>query len=237
MLHLGNDTLSKTGISLGEPPFTLYARHGDPDGPPNMRALIGRLAFGSPDAALLVALLPGLIHVRGQKRLARIVELIRSEALDDKPARAMVLERLLQVLLIEALRSASDNLAAPGLLRGLADRRLAAAIRHMHEDTNKDWTVEQLANEAALSRSVFFDRFRKEVGLSPMEYLLSWRMALAKNLLCRKEGGIKEIAERVGYGSASAFSVAFTRFVGMPPSRYAREGAKSMPPFSDHMCK
>lgn len=200
-------------------------RHGNPDGPPNMRALAGRLAFRSPDAALLVALLPGLIHVRGQKRLATIVELIRGEALDDRPARDMVLERLLEVLLIEALRSASDSATSPGLLRGLADKRLAVAIRRMHENTYKNWTVEQLANEAALSRSVFFDRFRKEVGVSPMEYLFSWRMALAKNLLRRGEGGIKQVAERVGYGSASAFSVAFTRFAGMPPTRYARESA------------
>jgi AraC-like DNA-binding protein len=198
-------------------------RHGDPDGPANMRTLVGRLAFGSPDAALLVALLPKLIHVRGQKRLATIVQLIRSEAQDDRPARQMVLERLLQVLLIEALRSASDSVTAPGLLRGMADARLAIAIRHMHKNPDTDWTVEQLANRAALSRSAFFDRFRKEVGVSPMEYLLSWRMALAKNLLRRREGGMKEIAVRVGYGSASAFSVAFTRFVGMPPTQYARE--------------
>lgn len=187
-----------------------------------MRALVGQLAFGSPDAALLVALLPGVIHVRGQKRLATLVELIRSEALGERPARDMVLERLLQVLLIEALRSASDSAASPGLLRGLADERLAIALRCMHEDTQRDWTVEQLANAAALSRSVFFERFRKAVGMSPMEYLIAWRMALAKTLLRRREGGIKEIAERVGYGSASAFSFAFTRFVGMPPTRYAR---------------
>ena len=198
-------------------------RHGDPDGLPNMRILVGRLAFGSPDAALLVALLPRLIHVRGQQRLSMLVQLIRSEAQDNRPAREMVLERLLQVLLIEALRSASDNMASPGLVRGLADARLATAIRRMHEEPARQWTVEQFANEAALSRSVFFDRFRKEVGVSPMEYLLSWRMALAKNLLRRREGGMKQIAERVGYGSASAFSVAFTRFVGVPPTQYARD--------------
>ncbi|MGB3337705.1 MAG: AraC family transcriptional regulator [Devosia sp.] len=198
-------------------------RHGDPDGAPNMRALVGRLAFGSPDAALLVALLPSLVHVRGLKRLATMVQLIRSEALEERPARAMVLEHLLQVLLIEALRSASDSVASPGLLRGLADLRLSAAIRRMHEAPHNDWTIEQLANEAGLSRSVFFERFRREVGVPPMEYLLSWRMALAKNLLRRREGGIKEIAQRVGYGSASAFSVAFARFVGMPPTHYARE--------------
>lgn len=197
-------------------------RHGDPDGVPNVRMLAGGLSFGSPDAALLVSLLPQLIHIRGDKRFATIVQLIRNEARQDKPARDMILARLLEVLLIEALRSASDDSTSPGLLRGLSDARLAAAIRRMHEDPRNEWTVEQLASEAALSRSVFFDRFRKTVGVSPMEYLLSWRMALAKNLLRRGEGGVKEIAERVGYGSASSFSVAFTRFVGIPPTQYAR---------------
>jgi AraC-like DNA-binding protein len=221
------------GNGLDLSPITHRAgetRHGDPDGLPNMRALVGRLAFGSPDAALLVALLPSLVNVRGLKRLATMVQLIRSEALEERPARAMVLEYLLQVLLIEALRSASDSVASPGLLRGLADGRLSAAIRHMHEAPDRDWTIEQLANQAGLSRSVFFQRFRREVGVPPMEYLLSWRMALAKNLLRRREGGIKEIAQRVGYGSASAFSVAFARFVGMPPTHYVRDRAMADAP-------
>ena len=204
-------------------------RHGDPDGLANMRALVGHLTFGSPDAALLVALLPRLIHVRGQTRLTTMVQLIRNEAQEQRPAREMVLERLLQVLLIDALRSAPNSVSSPGLLRGMADARLAVAIRHMHESPGGNWTVEQLANAAALSRSVFFDRFRREVGVSPMEYLLSWRMALAKSLLRRREGGIKEIARRVGYGSASAFSVAFTRFVGLPPTRYARQAENQAP--------
>lgn len=200
-------------------------RHGDPDGPANVRMLVGGLAFGSPDAAVLVSLLPKLMHVSGEKRFSTIVQLIRNEAREEKPARDMILARLLEVLLIETMRSASVREASPGLLRGLSDTRLATAIRRMHEDPRNGWTVEQLANEAALSRSVFFNRFRKAVGVPPMEYLLSWRMALAKNLLRRGDSGIKEIAERVGYGSASAFSAAFTRFVGVPPTQYARDAA------------
>ncbi|WP_105384974.1 AraC family transcriptional regulator [Neorhizobium alkalisoli] len=202
-------------------------RHGNPDGPPDVRLLVGHFVFGSPDAALLVSLLPQLVHVRGERRLATLVQLLGEEARALRPAREMVLARLLEVLLVEALRSTAGTAASPGLLRGLADERLAAAIRRMHEHPTANWTVEQLAHEAALSRSAFFDRFRRAVGVAPMEYLLSWRMALAKNLLRRKEGGMQEIAESVGYGSASAFSVAFTRFVGLPPTRYAREEMES----------
>lgn len=198
-------------------------RHGDPDGPADVRMLVGRLAFGSPDAAVLLSLLPDLVHVRGLKRIATLVQLIRSEAQDERPAREMVMERLLEVLLIEALRATSDSAASPGLLRGLADARLANAIRCIHTDPRRGWTVEQLARESSLSRSVFFERFRREVGAPPMEYLLAWRMALAKNMLRRGGRGVKEVAETVGYGSASSFSVAFTRFVGLPPIQFARQ--------------
>jgi AraC-like DNA-binding protein len=206
--------------------FQDETRHGNPNGPPDVRLLVGHFAFGSPDAGLLVSLLPQFIHVRGERRLTTIVKLVTEEARTLRPARDMILARLLEVLLVEALRSTAGTASPPGLLRGLADERLAVALRRMHEDPTQDWTVERLAHEAALSRSAFFDRFRRAMGVAPMEYLLSWRMALAKNLLRRKEGGMKEIAERVGYGSASAFSTAFTRFVGMPPTRYVLEGTE-----------
>ena len=97
----------------------------------------------------------------------------------------------------------------------------------MHEAPTRAWTIAELAREAALSRTTFFERFSRVVGVAPMEYLLAWRMAIAKNLLRRKESGIAEIAQRVGYSSASTFNVAFTRYVGLPPGRYARQQLKS----------
>jgi AraC-like DNA-binding protein len=133
-----------------------------------------------------------------------------------------VLTRLVEVLLIEALRATPGEDAPAGLLRGLADARLAPAIREMHGRVGRSWTVSQLARAATLSRSAFFECFRRTVGLPPMEYLLAWRMALAKDLLRRRELALAEVAERVGYSSASSFSTAFTRYVGQPPSRYAR---------------
>jgi hypothetical protein len=93
--------------------------HGDPDGPTDVRMLAGRLAFGSPDAGLLTSLLPALLHVRGLKRMATLVQLVRNEAQDDRPARETVLARLLEVLLIEALRSIPfggwDRMVLPAL--------------------------------------------------------------------------------------------------------------------------
>ena len=82
--------------------------------------------------------------------------------------------------------------------------------------------MEQLAKKAGLSRSAFFAHFTRVVGLPPMEYLLAGRMAIAKDLLRREDLALAEVAERVGYGSASTFSTAFSRHVGLAPSRFAR---------------
>ena len=226
-----------TVSSLEPPPAGRYTepavlaageiRLGMPEGPPDVSILVGHCAFGSPDAALLVSLLPQLIHVRDEARLATLVELVGEETRRLRPARELVLSRLLEVLLIEALRSNARTAASPGLLRGLADPRLASAIRHIHERPGHGWTIAELAKAAGLSRSTFFERFRRAVGTAPMDYLLTWRMALAQTLLRGRQGGIADVAKRVGYSSASTFSVAFSRHVGTPPGQYAEDRARA----------
>jgi AraC-like DNA-binding protein len=192
-------------------------------GAPEARYIIGHCVFGSPDAALLVSLLPRLVYVRGEQRLATLVELVRDESRAQRPAREVVMARLLEVLLIEALRSSVGTAASPGLVRGLADARLGNALRKIHEAPQHAWSVTELAQEAALSRSSFFERFSAAVGMTPMAYLLAWRMALAKDLLRAGAASIAEVAERTGYSSASTFTVAFARHIGVPPARYMRE--------------
>lgn len=221
---------SMSGFEPAEPVFIdPYAtagvaqevRHGRQEGDAEVRMLGGYFAFDSPDAALLVSQLPALIHLRGAERLPTLVRLVREEAGEARPGCDLVLSRLVEVLIVEALRSIEGGDARPGLLRGLGDPRLAAAIRQIHGAPAHPWTIAELATEAALSRSAFFDRFSRTVGMPPMEYLHGWRMTIAKDLLRRKAGGLAEIADRVGYGSASAFSTAFSRYVGVPPKRYA----------------
>ncbi len=216
-----NEAADTAPVSLGQGLFRIGTR----EGPIDLRIQAGHCSFGSPDATLLVSLLPQYVHVRGEQRLATLVKLVSEESREERPAREVVLARLLEVLLIEALRATASTTASPGLARGLVDVRLAAAIRAMHDHPAHPWTVLALAKEAALSRSAFFERFGRTVGVPPMEYLLAWRMALAKDLLRRSDMGIVHIAERVGYSSASTFSVAFTRHVGRPPTQYAREQA------------
>ena len=204
-------------------------RFGHIDQPPDARFIVGHGIFRSPDAALLLSLLPQLVLVRGDPRLGSLVQLVSEEARAQRPAREVILNRLLEVLLIEALRSAASTAASPGLLRALGDPRLATALRQMHEHPARAWTIAQLAAAAALSRSAFFERFTQTVGTAPMDYLLTWRMAKARQLLRRRDLGLAEIAEQVGYRSASTFSVAFARRVGMSPGRYARAEDPEIP--------
>lgn len=197
-------------------------RHGEPEGPPDMRSLGGAFLFDTTDAGLLVSLLPAVVHVQGSDRLMQLVQWVGEEYQRKQPGNDYVLSRLAELLLIEAMRWTTAGSAPPGLLRGLGDERLAMALKQMHARIAHPWTVDELAKAAALSRSTFFERFTRTVGVPPMEYLLAWRMQIAKDLLKREALAVTEVAERVGYGSTSTFSVAFSRHVGQSPSRYAR---------------
>lgn len=196
-------------------------RHGDLDGPPDMRSLGGAFLFDTKQAGLLASLLPAIVHVQGSPRLMQLVQMVGEEYEDRKPGSDYLLSRLVEILLVEAMRWTCVVNAPAGLLRGLGDERLARALKSIHADIAHRWTVAELARAAALSRSTFFDRFTRAVGMAPMEYVAAWRMEVAKDLL--RQGGltVAEVAERVGYGATSTFSVAFSRRVGEPPSRYA----------------
>lgn len=135
---------------------------------------------------------------------------------------AAVLACLLEVLLMRHSAPPQGRPQPPVCCAGLADDRLAAALRQMHAEPSRAWTVRELAKEAALSRSTLFNRFRQEIGLAPMEYLLGWRMAIAKQILRCDGLSVAEVAQRVGYSSSSTFSVAFARQVGASPTSYAR---------------
>ncbi len=201
-------------------------RVGDPEAAHDVRMLIGYCTFDSSDASLLVSLLPKLVHIQGEPRLSVLTKMVVEETRAQRPARDIVLARLMEVLFIEAFRSSDATAVSPGLMRGLSDERVGTALRAMHADPSRNWTVPQLADESALSRSAFFERFQRAVGVAPMEYLLNWRMALAKSLLRKRESNVAQVAEKVGYGSASTFSTAFRRHVGLPPAQFAREAVQ-----------
>jgi AraC-like DNA-binding protein len=198
-------------------------RLGSSDASVDVRALVGHCRFDTPASDLLVSLLPEMIHVSGHSRLIALVPVIHEETRADRPGREMILERLLEVLLIEALRSGPATALPPGLLRGLSDPQLASALRRIHAEAGGALSVSDLAKEAGMSRSSFFERFRKEIGRAPLEYVTDWRMAVAKTLLRQGRLNNTEIALRVGYGSASAFGLAFMRHEGLSPGAFARK--------------
>jgi AraC-like DNA-binding protein len=217
-VHLDPHDVASTGGEL---------RYGEPDGLADMRSLGGAFLFDGPDAGLLVSLLPEIVHVRDSPRLSQLVQMVGEESGRHQPGSELVLSRLVELLLVEAMRAATAGSAPPGLLRGLGDERLARALTQIHARVDHAWTIEQLARIAALSRSAFFSRFNRLVGVAPMTYLLAWRMEIAKELLRDRELAVAEIAERVGYGSTSTFSAAFSRQVGKAPSQYAQSATKA----------
>lgn len=209
--------VESTPVEVAERHFRL----GDTHAAPEMLALVGHCMSESPDARLLVSLLPEFVFVRDEKRLSLLVGLLKDEAQAQRSGKEFILARIIELLFIEAIRSAT-TLTTPGLMRGLADPRIAQAIRLIHQDPARRWTVKALASSCALSRSTLFERFTELTGVTPMGYLLSWRMTLAMQLLCQTGVTVAEVAERIGYGSASAFSVAFTRYVGVSPGKYGQ---------------
>ncbi len=192
----------------------------------------GQFVCDALQADLLANQIPALVHLRdtaaGSARVRTLLTLSADEARAERPGGAWVVSRLMEVILVEALRQAPALRGAGccGLLAGLADPALATALRALHGRLDHPWTVAELARRAGLSRSVFAWRFRATVGQAPLDYLLGWRMAVAKDLLARGTDALAEIAGRVGYQSASAFSTAFQRRVGCAPGRYAARTAE-----------
>lgn len=212
-------------------PMTVAVRHGEQTGDADFESLGGTFRIEAVNAPLLLTLLPRIIHIPASMgradRLSRMIGLIMEECASDQPGKQMLLQRMLEVLLIEALRwhgVAAEN-AGAGLLHGLRDPALARALRSMHADVRANWTVANLAKIAGLSRSAFAARFGEYLGCGPIEYLARWRMALAKDALVRGAKTLDSIADEIGYESASAFSTAFRKRQGCSPGRYARSHA------------
>ena len=206
-------------------------RHGDPDGKPDFVALGGSFAFERVNSLLLLSLLPERIHIPASEgrstRFGRLIDLLAEECATDYPGKELIIQRMLEALLVEALRwrSLGKEAVPAGLLSGMQDPAIARALQAIHADVRANWTVADLARVAGMSRSAFSARFGGMVGCAPIEYLLRWRMAIAKDALAHGSKSLERIAEEIGYESASAFSPAFRRRLGCPPGKFARAAA------------
>jgi len=153
-----------------------------------------------------------------------------NEARVPRPGNGAMLGRLTELMFVEILREYMQRLPSSqgGWLAGVNDPHVGKALRLLHENPVRDWTVDQLARDAGVSRSVLAQRFTDLVGEAPMKYLAGWRMQLAKQMMREGARNIQDIATRVGYDSEAAFNRAFKRATGCPPATW-RKSALSGP--------
>jgi AraC-like DNA-binding protein len=196
----------------------------------------GHIAFEGRHAEILLAMLPPVVHLREESDKAAMrwaVERLMLELREPQPGGALVAQQLAHLMLVQALRlHMKDGVrAGVGWLFALADRQMSAAINAMHAEPARRWSIEGLADVAGMSRSSFAARFKRTVGVSPMDYLTRWRMMLAADRLATSGDPISVLAPAVGYDSESAFSTAFKRVIGCAPRRYASgaTGAPALP--------
>lgn len=204
--------------------------------------LCGAVRFDDPAAQRLVDLLPAVIRIDASQSphaewMQSTLRLIAAEAAEVRPGGETVITRLADIVVIQAIRSwlAQDPAAQTGWLGALRDKQIGRALKLIHRDPGRAWTVATLAAEVAMSRSAFAARFTELVGEPAMQYLVRWRMHAA--LHCLKEQGahVGELALRFGYRSEAAFSRAFKRIVGVAPAAVRRRepmGTDVVPPAS-----
>ena len=184
----------------------------------------GSFSFDDRNATLLLEGLPSLIIIPGNKPYAASVMgtllLLDKELREFHIGAPLVSGRLGDILLVQALRAHVASGATIGWLGALGHPKLNAALRLIHGEVARDWTVGELAKMTGMSRSDFARKFRERIGMPPMVYLTRWRMHLAREALLRNDTTLTIIAASVGYSSESAFGHAFKRWFGCSPKRY-----------------
>jgi AraC-like DNA-binding protein len=205
-------------------------RHGG--GGAATRFVCGYLALSRSVFRPLFEALPRLVCIpMGEGPAAAMLrELFRAgvrESAALRPGAGSMLAKLAELLFVEALRRYIERLppGGNGWLAGVRDAHVGRALALLHATPGRHWTVDELAREAALSRSALAERFTALVGEPPIQYLLRWRLALAARALRSGADAIAQLAERSGYESEAAFSRAFKREFGMPPAAWRKAAA------------
>ncbi|MDJ0316329.1 MULTISPECIES: AraC family transcriptional regulator [Arthrobacter] len=189
--------------------------------------LIGTYESDAELGAVLTSALPRVALAPSGEVSQSLLGLLEAEITTEAPGQGSVIDRLLDVLLVQAIRAwARGNPAkARGWLAGGMDPLSAQALAIFHEWPAETWSLELLAQKLNVSRATFAHRFRSSVGEPPMTYLTNWRMLLASELLTDPALTTAQIAAEVGYGSPFALSTAFKRRFGVSPSRYRSQCA------------
>ncbi len=214
----GSETIQ--AIQVGNNPFSSDEEDFD--------IVCGYFEFDHATDCQILKALPELLHFTQDQRihfafLDTALQLVVAEARMREPGRAILLDRVTELLFIQVIRVFIQlNQGSTNIFAALKDRALALALNLMHTTPQAPWTLESLAREAGMSRSRFANHFHKMLGETPMRYLLQCRMQLARQRLEETRSPLNVIAEEVGYTSDSAFKRAFKRFYGTPPSEFRR---------------
>ncbi len=187
----------------------------------------------------LIAALPRMLHLpaaEGQGWIGHFIEQAAAESLEKRPGGEAMLERMSEMMFIDAVRRYVGLLPpdSSGWLAGLRDRFVGKALKLLHEHPEAAWSIDELGRMVGLSRSSLHERFMALIGQPPMQYLTNWRMQLAAQLLRGGDATVASVALEVGYDSEAAFSRAFKRLVGMPPSAWRKQRGKRASPIPVH---
>jgi len=195
-------------------------------GRPDTRMICGAFRIDPLGRGALLSVLPTVLHFQGRSgrpsgHLDLVMRILLAEAHETSPGSALCAARLVDVILVYAIRDwlAKEPAEVGGWLGAMRDPHVGAALSKLHDDPGYPWTVEHLSGRVGLSRSPLAARFTALVGEPPLRYLTRWRMHLASRLL-RHGTSVHEAAERVGYGSGAAFSRTFKRYMGTAPMKY-----------------
>ncbi|MGC4043634.1 MAG: AraC family transcriptional regulator [Armatimonas sp.] len=209
----------------------LIPYQGDPSGA-STTLIAGCFSFATPESEWLARSLPPILHVASSSAhspswFQSTLEFLDAEIARRLPGSDAVVDRLAEVLFVQALRTlpiSPNQSEEPGWLYALADPQLGEALRLIHTEPEHSWTVPELARRVSMSRSAFAARFRNRVGKTPMEHLTEWRMVRAAGMI--REGRAEKlavVAAAVGYDSEAAFSKVFRRIIGVSPGKYRQQ--------------
>jgi AraC-like DNA-binding protein len=191
--------------------------------------LCAKVEFEAQGSISIMQSLPGTIIVRGEDQgtsaeLHALARLMLAEYEAGSPGRQGVLDRLAEVMLVLVLRHHMQRASGlSGILAALRDEQIARVVGAVHRHPGKDWRVENLAREARMSRTVFAERFTRLLGQTPMQYVASWRMHLANEMLQAQHASVAQVAEHLGYRGETAFRRAFKRVRGVGPGKVRRK--------------
>jgi len=222
---------STTSLRMPSPEFVKARREGIPvfnNGDNRTILVAGHFEFDYQSLHPFLKDLPPIIHIRqyvteNQLLLKQITQLMLEELNNERPGSSVMLKCLSEIMFVNIIRAYLEQ-AMPdsGFLSALNDPRISKALKLIQDSPQNDWTLESLASEVGMSRSVFFNQFKKLVHETPLGYLTNWRIRQAQKLLITDNSNISEIAANVGYQSEAAFNRIFKSKMGQTPAVYRR---------------